>query len=123
MVARLQTGELTREQASIEYQVDYGTLCVWLGRSKLNATIPRPKPDKAEPLAGAALKWNTLDEETVKAMDAAVVRVLSGETSALAASKADPRINARTLAQKVRSAKIAAGAPLKPRRSRYAEGL
>ena len=123
MVSRLQSGEITREQACAEYGVGYGTLCVWLGRSKLNATIPHPgwKPDRARPMVGAAAEWTPLDEDTKKAIEAAVVRVIAGEISALAVAKEDPRINHRTLTKAVRKAKIAAGIPVRVNKSRYAD--
>lgn len=107
MVSRIASGELTRKQAAEAYGINYGTLCVWLGRSDLNAeTVQRgPKAHRDRTAHGAATLWPTLPPEVVAALDAAVARVMAGESTALGESKADPRIKLSTLTQRVQKAR------------------
>lgn len=124
MVARLQSGEITRKQACEEYDIPYGTLAVWLTRSKVNESIPRSPaggPENPRQRQGAALEWGTLSDDVRQRMNAAVARVLAGETSALAESKADPEIKCTTLTLWVRRAKEAAGIPVRKNKSRYVQ--
>ena len=108
MVSRIQSGELTRHQAADAYGVGYGTLCVWLSRSKLNESTVQRSPDgtRMRMRYGAAVEWGVPNPE---AMAAAVQRVLRGEISAQAASKQSPELNSRTLAKKVRKERLAQG--------------
>lgn len=107
MVSRIKSGELTRKQAATAYGIEYGTLCVWLGRSGLNAeTVAKgPLAHRRGAAHGAATNWPVLSPETSAALDAALARVLAGETTAQGESKADPRIKLTTLTQRVRSAR------------------
>lgn len=113
MVARLQSGELTRDQAADAYGINPGTLNVWISRSKLGDTIPNLQ---GKSRAGAAVHWPELTPDEVSATEAAIARVLAGEVSALAATKADPRISASTLAKRVRKARIDRGIPVQGRK-------
>lgn len=119
MVARLAAGELTRQQAAEEYGVNYGTLCVWLGRSKLNDSTARKTP---KAVYGAAVDWAIKDPDKVKALDAAVAKVLAGEISALAAAKQNPDLSARTIADRVRRARVQSGLPVQHRTVRADAG-
>lgn len=119
MVSRLQAGELTRKRAAEEYGLNLGTLMVWLGRSKVTG-IPRDNawrasnPDKVNAM-NSHLIGQKLTGEAAKALYNATERVLRGEISALAAAKADPRISARTLASRVRKARLERGLPVASR--------
>lgn len=112
MAARILSGQLTRQQASIEYNLNYGTISVWLSRSKL--TSP-PRPDGGRALYGTAVAMMITDPDKVKALDAAVERVLAGEISAAAAAALDARLSHRTIAAKVRKARQKLGLPVQVR--------
>lgn len=114
MISRLQSGELTRNQAAAEYGIGIGTLNVWISRKKLAGTIP------AVGLSGAALEWAETDPDKVNARRQATARVLSGEISALAAAKEYPGMSPTTLALDVRKARIAQGLPVQAKRTRRA---
>jgi hypothetical protein len=114
LVARLQAGELTRQQAADLHGVKYETLCQWLRRSKVDLI---PREDKGLTGYAVELKKRLADPDIKAALDSAVARVLAGEISALAASREDPRINHRTLAVYVRKAKLAQGLPVQHRAS------
>ena len=111
MVSRIASGELTRKQAADVYGVKYGTLMVWLGRSGLNDETAFKGPARAGGTYGAAADWPVLTPERAAALDAAVARVVAGESTALGESKANPEIKLSTITQRVRSARGGA-APL-----------
>jgi len=81
MVARINSGELTRAQAADTYNLNLGTLHVWLSRSGVKT--PRQKV-----LHGAALDWVIDDPERTKAIQAAVTDVTAGRMTARAAAQA-----------------------------------
>lgn len=119
MVARLQSGEITRHQAADIYQIGYGTLGVWLSRSGVAKSTAGRLPDGSRRLHGAALERSrSLSPDKAKALDAAVARVLAGEISALAAEAENPDLSARTIAQRVRKARIDQGLPVQEKRTR-----
>jgi hypothetical protein len=119
MVARLQAGEITKDQACSLYDLKPNTLNSWLRRSKLLGTVPRQRqPPEEAARQRANLVSKPLTPEIQAAVDAAVARVLAGEISALAASLEDPRLSARTLADKVRKARLEKGLPVQARRTR-----
>ena len=119
MVARLQAGEITKEQACSLYDLKPNTLNSWLRRSKLLGTVPRPRqPPEEAARQRANLVSTPLPPEIQAAMDAAVARVLAGELSARAASIEDPRLSSRTLADKVRKVRLEKGLPVQARRTR-----
>lgn len=118
LVSRLQSGELNRQQASEAYGVNYGTLCVWLSRSKLGSTTLQREADGSRKLHGIAAKNSQLDPDKDRALDAAVARVLAGEISALAASKESEGLSPSTIAARVRKAKLQAGIPIPRRRAK-----
>lgn len=113
MVARIQSGELTRAQAAQTYGINLGTLGVWLSRSKVNTTTRAPRK-----LHGAALGWAITDPDKVKLLDEAVAKVLAGEMSATKASEIYPTLALATIALRVRKARLAAGQPVQQRRTR-----
>lgn len=102
MVLRIQSGELTRHEAAEAYGIGYGTLGVWLSRSKLNSSTARRKVDGTKARYGVASEWPVLDKDAV---DAAVQRVLSGEISARALCMQDPTFRYSTLVRKVQKAR------------------
>lgn len=119
MVARLQAGEITKEQACSLYGLNPHTLSSWLRRSKLLGTVPRQRqPPEEAARQRANLVSTPLTPEIQAAMDAAIARVMAGEISAMAASVEDPRLSARTLADKVRRARLEKGLPVQARRTR-----
>lgn len=119
MVARLQAGEITKEQACSLYDLKPNTLNSWLRRSKLLGTVPRQRqPPEEAARQRANLVSMPLTPEIQAAMDAAVARVLAGELSARAASIEDPRLSSRTLADKVRKVRLEKGLPVQARRTR-----
>lgn len=123
MIARIRSGELTRRAAAEAYGISPGVLNVWIQRSKIEG-LPRDNqwrdsnPDKVKALNDHLL-GKPLSPELQAAMDAAVDRVLAGETSARAAALADPRLSARTIAHKVRAARVKAGQPVQHRTPPY----
>lgn len=123
MIARIRSGELTRRAAAEAYGISPGVLNVWIQRSKIEG-LPRDNqwrssnPDKVKALSNHLL-GKPLPPELQAAMDAAVARVLAGETSARAASMEDPRLNSRTIAHKVRAARIKEGLPVQHRTPPY----
>lgn len=110
LVARLQSGELTRAQAAAEYGVPLGTLNVWLSRSKVGESTRL----KERTLHGAAADLaNSLDPKIAKLLDEATQKVLDGTyKSCLAASKAYPDVVLGTLTTRVRKARLAQGLPI-----------
>lgn len=118
MVSRITAGELTRQQAADSYGVNYGTLCVWLGRSNLNAQTARKATGIPKPLAGAALGWNVTDPNKAKVLEEATARVISGEFSVTEASEKYPDLALSTLSKRVRKERMAAGYPVQKRRTR-----
>jgi transposase-like protein len=118
MMSRLQAGEISRDQAALEYGVNRNTLNVWILRAGLKGKVPR-KPLTAE--AAEVMKENLgsglLSGEASEALDNAIARVLAGGVSALAAAQEDPRVSPSTLAKRVRAARLAAGQPVQSRRS------
>ena len=98
MVSRIASGELTRKQATEVYGVKYGTLMVWLGRSGLNEETAFKASSKGRTTHGAAVAWPALTPDRIAELDAAVARVIAGESAALGESKAKPRTSsARSL--------------------------
>lgn len=75
MVSRIASGELTRKQAAEAYDLNLGTLHVWVQRSKL--ALPKA-PTGAKALAGAALEWKNTDPVRIKALEDACNEALSG---------------------------------------------
>lgn len=113
ILARIRSGELTRAQAAAEYGLNPGSLNTWISRSGQAHTLPSRRGK-----AGTAAERAEKDPDKVAAMEAAVKRVLTGEISALAMAQLDPRVNPRTLAAKVRQARLKAGLPVQAKRSR-----
>lgn len=108
MVSRLTTGELTRKQAAEIYGLNPSTLDVWLSRSGITRATTSKAPRVRR---GAELGWNVLSDDLVAEMDAAIARILAGESSALGESKKNPRLNLGTLTVKARAARKLAGLP------------
>lgn len=96
MVSRIQSGELTRNQASEAYNVKRGTLDKWLNRSRI-ATPPLPKA-----LYGAALTWVKDDPVRAAALKAAIDDVLTNHTSLDQVIKKYPGVARSTVAVEVR---------------------
>lgn len=109
MILRLQSGEITRNQAADAYGIRLGTLNMWISRKKLSSTIP------ATGLAGTALERAETDPDKVNARRQAAARVLAGEISALAVAREYPGLSHRTIAQDVRKARIKLGQPVQHR--------
>jgi len=105
MVARIQSGELTRVQAADTYNLNPGTLNVWLSRSKLNETTKMA----VRPLHGATADLvNNLDPEIAAKLAEATQKVLDGTfKSCLAAHAAYPELSRSTLTARVRKARLA----------------
>lgn len=104
MVARIQSGELTRAQAANTYNLNPGTLNVWLGRSKLNETTKM----SVRPLHGATADLvNNLDPEIAAKLAEATRKVLDGTfKSCLAAHGTYPELSLSTLTARVRKARL-----------------
>ena len=123
MISRIRSGELTRRQAAETYGIAVGVLNVWIQRSKITG-LPRDNnwrsqnPDKVKELTSHLL-GKALDPERQAALNDAVARVLAGEISARAAALQDPRLSARTIAMKVRQARIKEGLPVQQRTPPY----
>lgn len=120
LVRRLQADEITRAQAAAEANISVQLLNAWLGRSGLNTSIPDKRKENAfvhEP--GKA----PLTPERKQALEDAVQRVFAGEISALAAAKANPDINYRTLAAKVRKLRLSIGQVVQFRASPVAKRM
>lgn len=116
LISRLQSGEITRPEASTIYGIHPVTLNGWITRSKLSETIPSRRGRD-----GSEMAPKITDPDKVNAMANAVARVLAGEISARAAAIADPRIVMNTLQHKVRQAKKRAGIPIRKNKTRYAD--
>lgn len=113
MVARLQSGELTRNQAAEAYGLKPNTLITWLLRSKID--IPR---DSSAGLRGAALTWTKDDPVRKAALAEAVAKVLSGELTGdqAFAIYADKGVARATLFLEVRKILAAQGIKRRPGR-------
>lgn len=112
MVARIASGEISRRQAAAIYNVNYGTLGVWLNRSGFGeATAYKGARTRKAGRAGAAVGWPEMSQEVRAKLDAAAERVLSGASSARSESMADPEIKLSTLTIKVRKIRQARGLP------------
>jgi hypothetical protein len=112
LVARLQSGELTRAQAAAAYGLNPGTLASWLLRSKVGESTRTKVGDKF--LYGAAAEFaERLDPNIAKLLDEATEKVLDGTfKSCLAAHKAYPGVVLGTLTARVRKARLAQGLPI-----------
>lgn len=105
LVARLQSGELTRAQACDIYGLQRDTLSTWLTRSKVGASTRT----KTRPLAGSAKQFvESMDPQYVLLLNDLVAKVLSGEyRSCRAAHLANPQVPLSTLTVRVRKARKA----------------
>jgi homospermidine synthase len=112
LVARLQSGELTRAQAAVAYGVNPGTLAKWLLRSKVGEST-RTKVD-GKFLYGAAAEFaDRLDPKIARLLEEATKKVLDGTfRSCLAAHRAYPDVVLGTLTARVRKARLAQGLPI-----------
>jgi len=115
MVARMQSGELTRKQAADTYGVRENTLVVWLGRSGIE--VPRaPK----QGLHGDAVNWTKDDPVRSQALQEAFEEVLAGTLTARTAviKYGDRGVAYTTIAQMVRNHLAAQGIKRPPGRPR-----
>lgn len=118
LVKRLESGEITRNQAVQESGLAYSTLTTWLART--GAAIPDNRrtnhADKPFTPHAAVLNGAEMTPDKANALNAAVDKVLAGGTSARAAA-AEFGVSHVTVAAKVRKIRLAQGLPVQARTS------
>lgn len=120
IAARIKSGEMTRTTAAKAYGLDRVYLSTWLSRAGLAKDLPsqRGKVGFAAELVAKAQE----NPDNVAATERAIEMVLRGEASAMEAARQCPGASHRTVAAKVRKARLARGEPVQARRGKQTAG-